>query len=265
LVKSNLERLVRARDRIGAATNIVYNWLVFQFNEHEIPAASSYCRELGITFNAREAFIDDPAWLPSHRKNEIPWTVPEEIRLRADLAMGWSPPLPLPELSRWPASCAWHYGYSVVQPGGQLAPCDAVSKEVHDMGTIRPGQISFGDVWNGNSYRKARAHFASDKTDPLNAAAPLCIRCPWPQLMRQLFSLNDAKVIAGFREVFNGVEPLMLLAFDLLCRIRYGVSIETFSDKFNIPMHSLFVGHEGTRETAAFVDFMKKNLAASGR
>lgn len=260
LVRSNLERFVRARDRLGLTTNIVYNWLVFSFNEHEIPAAREYCQSLGITLNPREAFIDDPAWLPSYRKGEVPWTVPEEVQLRPGQPLGWAPPLPSAPLERWPSSCGWHYGYSVVQPAGDVAPCCAVSQQAYDMGNMVPGKVSFGDVWNGDAFRNVRAHFAGKSAAPPSSESPLCIRCPWPQFIQQLFSINDAKVIAGFHEVAADADPLMVEAFDLFTQIRYGVTTEAFSRSSGVPGDYLFVGNEGVKATAAFVNFVRTYL-----
>ena len=94
LVKSNLERFAGARDRLGLETEITYNFLVFRFNQHEIPATRAYCERLGIEFNPRDAFIDNPDWLPTHRQHEQPRFVPENVRLKPDAEMSWWGTLP---------------------------------------------------------------------------------------------------------------------------------------------------------------------------
>ncbi len=260
LVKENLERFVRARGRLHLSTHIIFNWLTFAFNEHEIPEAAAYSTALGIAFNPREAFINDPEWLPSHRKDQLPWAVPEELRLRPEVDVGWSPELPSPPRERSPSACGWHYGYSVVQPGGQLAPCCAVSQEVHDMGTIEPGRTSFGDIWNGDSYRRARAHFAGDPSEHANATSALCTRCPWPPFIPHLYSLNDARVFGGFHKVMHGADPDLVEAFDQICRLRYGASVTEFCTNPRIAADFLFVGHEDAASTAGFVRFVETHL-----
>ena len=70
LAKTNIERLAAMRDRLGLKTEIVWNFLVFRFNEYEIDAVRRYCDQIGITFNRRDAFITNPDWLPSYRQNE---------------------------------------------------------------------------------------------------------------------------------------------------------------------------------------------------
>src|SRR5262249_22830215 len=187
LVKSNLERIVAARQRLGVDTHIYYNFLVFSFNEHEIPAARAYCTRLGIEFNARDAFIHRPDWLPSYRKNERPAVIPEDAALpeeyrtrRGNATVGWSPTLPI-QTARGPSACGWHYGYSVVTAGGPVAPCCAVAKEEHDFGRVTPGLVRFGDVWNNDRYRAARADFAGKTVSEGGGVETVCTRCPFPK------------------------------------------------------------------------------------
>jgi len=259
LVKSNLERLVTARERLGLKTGISYNFLVFSFNEHEIPAAQKYCQELGLDFNSRDAFMDNPEWLPSYRKQEQPWVVPKEARLREETSLGWSP-LPAVNESKSPSSCAWHYGFSVVSAGGQVAPCCPVAKEKDDFGTLIPGRVSFADIWNNDLYTKSRADFAGKEIEGLKEVQTVCTRCPYPKTIHHLYSLHDAKVITQFRKVFEGSDPVLNQAFDLFCRIRYGISMHEFNQGGFPPLEQLFVGNESKTDTAKFVEFFQKNL-----
>jgi hypothetical protein len=50
LVKSNLERAAKIRDRLGLETRIVYKFLIFSWNEHEVADAQRYAARLGIDF-----------------------------------------------------------------------------------------------------------------------------------------------------------------------------------------------------------------------
>lgn len=70
LVKTNIERLARMRDKLGLKTNIFWNFLVFSFNEHELQATRAHCESIGIIFNPRDAFVGNPDWLPSYRKGQ---------------------------------------------------------------------------------------------------------------------------------------------------------------------------------------------------
>ena len=263
LVKRNLERIVACRDQLGLHTSITFNFLVFSFNEHEIPAARRYCEELGIHFNQRDAFIHDPNWLPSYRRQEKPWIVPEDVALppgfRHDVGkanIAWSP---LPEPKAGPPRCAWHYGHTAISAGGKVSPCCAVPGEKNDFGHIVPGSATFADVWNNGQYRRSRADFAGRATDEL--ADTVCTRCPVPRFIHHMYSLHDYKVIAQAARVLAPSDPLAR-GFELFSRSRYGVSVrELFPNgRFGTPQN--FFGTEDERDIAAFVDYYRASLAS---
>ena len=52
LMKDNLERLARARDRLGLETTISYNFLLFSFNQHEVRAAPRAWRDMELPHRA---------------------------------------------------------------------------------------------------------------------------------------------------------------------------------------------------------------------
>jgi MoaA/NifB/PqqE/SkfB family radical SAM enzyme len=263
LVKYNLERIVRKRDELGLTTSITFNFLVFSFNEHEVPAARRYCDDLGIHFNRRDAFIHDPSWLPSYRRHEKPWIVPREVSLPAefshrvgDVNLAWSP-LPQPAAGQ-PPRCAWHYGFSAISAGGKVSPCCAVPDQKNDFGDFIPGRAAFREVWNNERYRRSRADFSNRPTDGL--ASTICTECPVPKFVHHMYSLHDYKVIAQARHVLTGTDPLSV-AFDLFGRTRYGVSgKELFpGGAFATPEH--FFGVEDERDIDAFVNHCRLNLA----
>jgi MoaA/NifB/PqqE/SkfB family radical SAM enzyme len=261
LAKSNLERLVTTRDRLGLRTHIAYGFLVFSFNEHEIGAARDYCHGLGIEFQSRDAFVDDSTWLPSYRKDETPWIVPEAAQLKKDSSRGWSP-LPQLDSGRSPSACGWHYGYSVVTAGGHVSPCCAVAKEQYDFGDVEPGRKRFADTWNNNLYRASRAAFAGVEVEDLVGVETLCTRCPYPTGIQHLYSVHDAKVLRRFESLFHGADSTLESGFDLFSRARYGIPLKAWSRQgFSFDIDHLFVGDEDRRGTAEFVTFFEKHLA----
>jgi MoaA/NifB/PqqE/SkfB family radical SAM enzyme len=263
LVKQNLERIVQVRNQLGLSTCITYNFLVFGFNEHEVPAAQRYCDDLGIYFNRRDAFVHDPAWLPSYRKHEKPWVVPQEVSLppgfsyqKNGVNLAWSP-LPEPRVSK-PPRCSWHYGFSAISAGGKVSPCCAVPGDWNDFGSFVPGQVSFSEIWNNEPYRRSRADFAgrSDEDSP----PTVCTRCPVPKFVHHMYSLHDYKVIAQARDVLESSDSLLHRGFDLFSKSRYGVPMHAlFPNGFDRPEQ--FFGTEEERHIAEFVNFYRDNLA----
>jgi MoaA/NifB/PqqE/SkfB family radical SAM enzyme len=276
LVKRNLERLVAARDRLGARTIITFKMLVFRHNEHEIPAARQYCQRLGIRFLYGEAFIDNPAWLPSYRAAEQPYFSANDIQARVAQwdAAGhtdyfgehekrpyWSL-FPKAREAEYPSFCNWHYGFSVVTAGGPVAPCCAASKDRDDFGTVVPGEVRFADVWNNDRLRKSRASFAGKAIEGLEQVDSVCLRCYFPKFVQQIYTVHDTKVIAAFYRQFRGTEPVLKTAFDLLTRTRFGHRAHALLRRGLF--HPLFLafGNGNERDTTAFVQFFEKSLQA---
>ena len=260
LVKKNLERFTAARNRLGLKTEISYNFLVFSFNEHEIPAAKAYCEDLGITFNNRDAFIDNPEWLPSYRKGEKPNLMPESAQLKKDSAESWSL-MPAVNASHCPPACGWHHGYSLVTGGGTVAPCCAPARDRDDFGVVVPGVTRFADVWNNDLFKASRAAFSSHAAAKVDLLETICTKCPYPTFLQHLYSVHDGKVISQFANVFKGKEPILEHAFDLLSRARTGFSVEKLVERGGFaPIDRLFVGHEQEQATTEFVAFFEQQV-----
>jgi MoaA/NifB/PqqE/SkfB family radical SAM enzyme len=258
LVKNNFVKLAAARDRLRSKTVIHYNYLVFSFNEHEVPEARTFAKALGIEFHTRDAFVHLPSWLPSYRRNEKPITVAEEVAAPPEFSyredgaiLSWNP-LPHIDETKAPSRCAWHYGFSVVQPRGEIAPCCAVAKEKFDFGTVVPGHRSFADVWNGDHYKTSRAAFAGHTSDAANGAGTICSRCPLPKFIHHLFSPRDGQVIEQFYSVYRGADPVLKQAFDLMCQSRWGISVDGHQPQVS--------GLGNEKDTAAFVQFIEENV-----
>lgn len=258
LVKKNLERFVAARNRLGLKTDISYNFLVFSFNEHEMADTRAYCENLGITFNARDAFVDNPEWLPSYRKGESPRIMPESAQLKKDTPESWSL-MPAVEASRCPPACGWHHGYSVVTAGGSVTPCCAPARDRDDFGVVVPGVTRFADVWNNELFKVSRAAFANQAT--ASALETICTSCPYPTFLQHLYSVHDAQVIAQFGAFFKNEDPVLGHAFDLLSRARTGFSAAELATRGSYASaEQLFVGTENTLDTVEFVTFFEKAL-----
>ena len=268
LVKDNLERLARTRDRLGLKTSITYNLLVFAFNEHETGDAQRYCDDIGITFNVREAFVHDPTWLPSYRRAEAAEPVPDDVALPEGFShvqqgtrVAWSPLTLFPSRSR--ERCSWHYGYSVVSAGGAVSPCCGVPSEQHDFGRFGPGRGRFADVWNNSRLQASRAAFAGTRVGDLAEVETICTRCPMHPFMLELYSLHDFKVVANFCASVDSADPVLTEAFDLFTRARYGISMGELLPNGQFALPPRFFNCESADGARQFVDFFQAALGSS--
>lgn len=208
LARDNLVRLARARDRAGSRLRLVWNFLVFRFNEHEIEAARRFCAAHGIEFVRREAAIRTELrseFLPSYRSEEAPSGFFEARRAPFDAARFEARP---------PTTCAWHYFYSVVNADGRVSPCCAPWEDRWDLGRVEPGRCGFLDVWRGRRYRRARSDVAGARlvrllrqTGQLNALhsnddfariGSLCEGCLMPPVMLDLYSALADRVVEHY-------------------------------------------------------------------
>ena len=210
LVRTNIERLVALRERLGLKTEIIWNFLVFSFNEHEIEVTQRYCQDIGITFHRREAFITNPDWLPSYRKNEAELLIHPPKNPTYDLGPSQTQP------KGQPSPCAWHYSYSFINADGSVSPCCLPWEQKYDFGIIQPGLVGFADVWNNNLFRKSRGVFANKEVRGLEKVETICTRCPYGPNIQNLYSHMDVEVINQFHRIFDGKDPLLEQGFSLL-------------------------------------------------
>jgi MoaA/NifB/PqqE/SkfB family radical SAM enzyme len=210
LIRTNIERLVALRERLGLKTEIIWNFLVFSFNEHEIEVTQRYCQDIGIIFQRREAFITNPDWLPSYRKHEAELLARRPDTPKHDLGPSQAQP------KGRPSPCAWHYSYSFVNADGSVSPCCLPWEQKYDFGVIQPGSIGFADIWNNNLFRKSRGVFADKEVRGLEKVETICTRCPYGPNIQNLYTYMDVEVLNQFHRVFDGKDPLLEQGFSLL-------------------------------------------------
>ena len=139
LVFGNLRRLIEAKRRLGLKRPLVtWQFLVFGFNEHEIPRAEAMAVDIGV-----EKLIFLPAFLDEGR-----YPMPESDK---SLVATWKPKNPLYQIENasgndaTPRSrCGWHYMSAAVNWDGTVASCCTTFSKQDDFGTIGPsGESSF--------------------------------------------------------------------------------------------------------------------------
>ena len=205
LVKTNIERLAALRDHLDLQTEIIWNLLVFRWNEHEIEDIRRFCDQIGVTFNRREAYVMDTEWLPSYRQHEekaITGKI-QHNKSQSELKRHW---------------CNWHYAISNVNANGTVSPCCGLWEQRHDFGSIVPGETDFQDIWNHRFFRQSRAIFANKSHSRESDVVTPCLHCPFGADEQGKYSFADALIVDQFYRVFDGKDPLLGQAFRLLSR-----------------------------------------------
>lgn len=155
LVRENAMRIQRAKQRLGAVTpKVVWQFLVFRHNEHEIEEARAVHQEWGA-----DEFIAGGAEMPMEPYDEgfEPSTIPAYNVYHRDHPVQKEAERQLTS----DRACGWLYGVFVLNPNGKVSPCCAVPSEKLDFGEYHDGD--FFAVWNNETFRRARRMFRSTR------------------------------------------------------------------------------------------------------
>ncbi len=226
LARDNLLRLAAARDRLGRDTEIVWNFLVFRFNEDEIEPARRFCADHGIEFVRRESAVSEALradFLPTYREGEI---------LEDFFDQQAKPFDPESIASRPEQSCGWHYFYSVVNADGSVSPCCAPWESDWDFGFVEAGRTGFTDIWNSPALQASRHDVAGhhllaklQSSGALSSIATvgdfvrqgtLCEGCQFPLPMLDLYSNRADLIVAHYAKNMTGKDAFLDRAFELV-------------------------------------------------
>lgn len=178
-VVENLRRVVAERRRLGGkGPRIIWQFLVFAHNEHEIDAARKMAHEIG---------VDEIRFLPPQVDESVGVFAATDRAYQTELSEVHTK---LPFEIRFPENkdaCVWHYMVAAINWDGSLSPCEILYKKTYDLGTVGQfGQIPFKQAYNSRQFQAVRA--GSSKRLP---GEPLlvCYRCP-AALMRSAKGVN---------------------------------------------------------------------------
>lgn len=226
LARDNLLRLAAARDRLGRDTGIVWNYLVFRFNEEEIEAARRFCAGHGIEFVRREAHVSQALraeFLPAYREGEV---------LEDFFDQQAKPFDPQAIAARPEQSCGWHYFYSIVNADGSVSPCCAPWESDWDFGMVEAHGARFADIWNGPALQASRRdvaghHLLAKLQQP--GALPsiatvgdfvrqgtICEGCQFPLPMLDLYSDRADAIVSHYAQTMKGQNAFLDRAFELV-------------------------------------------------
>lgn len=165
-VLANLRKILKKKKELGGdKPRIIWKYLVFSHNEGEVAAARALADEMGIGFEAsgmrincgKEIFekVDDSVkrdseWIPAS----------DEYNNYKDLTAGKK-------------ACEKPWRTLTIDWNGNVAPCGAI----YDCGKYGFGNLlkdSFGKVWNGEKFVKARKIIAGKCGDDPGVICSIC-------------------------------------------------------------------------------------------
>lgn len=160
LVRKNMLRIRDAKKRVGTETpHVIWQFLVFRHNEHEIEEAMSSYHDWGAD-SIKVASAEMP--LPPYDKGFEPSTLPQYNMYDTDNAL-------MRESEKQMTGgrpCSWLYGTFVLNPNGKVSPCCGTSSEQNDFGDYESG--GFFKIWNSVKFKQARRLFKGNGIGNLN-------------------------------------------------------------------------------------------------
>ncbi len=234
LAFTNIRALVAARRACGRENPIVsWQFLAFEHNAHEIDAAITIARDLGVDqfvvampfdvswddAGVRPALSVEPRTINFYGDSErrmIANFNPAAHRLaEVEIAQAWETGFPRDSGAAQQAgpsahSCQWLYRNMIMDATGRVLPCCAAPKPGADL--VFDNFPGGGDSFNSGKYRNARLWFAdADSYVSPVEGDPHCVRCEWNQ---DVAHTDDAQVDQFLKTVpralfGNGVRSLL--------------------------------------------------------
>ncbi len=165
LVMDNLKYLVQKRKELKKDTIIVWNFLVFKHNEHEVKKARKMAEDLGVTFRV--------GLMRTSMKDEI--LKPHEESIAKDIE--WIPDNP--EYSAYDKqklapkkklkTCKKPWQEISVNWNGKVFACCAIYEEKYNIGDANTDSIR--DIWNNALYVASRKNILGKKTKMLTVCS----------------------------------------------------------------------------------------------
>lgn len=219
----NIRSLVDAKRRLGRGTPVIsWQFLAFEHNAHEIEAAISTARQIGVD-EIKIAIPFDVSWDdPSIRPAAVEPRVIQFAPTGRNLVENWNPPRDAANAAidsafdcSWAAQlgryseadlnpgapsahmCHWLYRNMVMDATGRILPCCAAPRPDADL-VFDTLNGTAADSFNSEKYRLARLSF-SDKqayAKLAGTANPHCAACDW--YSDQEAALIDSPAIAKY-------------------------------------------------------------------
>jgi radical SAM protein with 4Fe4S-binding SPASM domain len=167
LVMENLEFLAKTVKKAGANTDIIWNFIVFRHNEHEVEIAKQISRSIGVNFRLglMRTSMKDEILLP-HKEaiaKDLDW-IPNDPSLSAYDKKNLRPVKII-------KSCRKPWQEISVNWDGKVFACCAVFGDKYNIGSAANDKIR--EIWNNRMYVASRANILG-KTSSLETICGLC-------------------------------------------------------------------------------------------
>jgi MoaA/NifB/PqqE/SkfB family radical SAM enzyme len=157
LVVRNMKRIQETKTRLGMTTpEVVWQFLVFKHNEHEIGQAQAEYRNWGA-----DTLLVFGAEMPEkeYAHGFEPSTIPEYSQYHPDHPLQQK----MKQYQESGKPCSWLYGVLLLNPNGKVSSCCSVVNQGDDFADYSPAD-GFFSAWNSKRFKQARGLFTKRKS-----------------------------------------------------------------------------------------------------
>jgi MoaA/NifB/PqqE/SkfB family radical SAM enzyme len=207
LVCRNMKKIQEVKKRLGVTTpNVIWQFLVFQHNEHEIEQVKAEYKSWGA-----DSIEIAPAEMPDaeHNNGFAPSSIPEYNMYHPDHPYQKE----IARSNKSGETCSWLYGVFLLNPNGKVSPCCSVAAEKDDF-TEYVADRGFFAAWNSNTFQRARELFLPEhkrsvkkepgderRQAPIRAALPIVAGWEQAELARNGGTLQPSEILPAEAEL----------------------------------------------------------------
>lgn len=173
MLKKNVKLLEKTKQRLGSMLpKTILQFIVFKFNEHEVPKVKKMADELQVdAIDIIAGTIGGKHHTPYTGHSETRKLTEKWLTQKKGYKGAWNYFRKDDFLS--PKRCWFLWKSVVINPDGGVAPCCNVYRKAHEFGNIM--EEPFADIWNNTKYHSARSKFSMFTAQSTNQTA--CSSC----------------------------------------------------------------------------------------
>ena len=191
LIMKNIKLINKIKKEKNSKTPfLIWQFLVFKHNQHEIELAKKTANELNISITFEKPGIPTnhiEGWsstIPEY-SSLLSYIKPPSIQSKSNVNYQNS------KNNKNKKPCTWLWSAIVLNPSNNVSPCCAIINQKDDFGKIN---VNIQDVWNNENYKNARQLFKKNPK-PTNL---ICQNCPFPDLQQNIRNHDEQILFSLF-------------------------------------------------------------------
>jgi len=203
LTMKNIKLLNTIRKKKNLKTPVLlWRFLVFRHNQHEIEIARKKAKELGVQITFLKPYVDSkhPEWISTIPEfSTLDDIQPKKEETNSQLSKTISVTNPQNKINEISNTinvetsnnttnqlkpCTWLWSSIVINANGSVSPCCAIENQQNDFGFV---DDNIETIRNNQNYQSARGIFSTlNKGNTPNNGNTVCHNCPVPHIQQEM-------------------------------------------------------------------------------